>query len=117
MNTFPTALAAGLVLAACSSTQNATVDATEAPAPEAIDATEVTVAVPSDSYSIDIAFGTHLDMEMPEQDVYIERESGSNEVWRVTVGDNDMSAQLYKTCRHDAPQPVRPERGRAAPQG
>ena len=54
--------------------------------------------------SIDLAFMTHLDMDLPEQDVYIERVPGSGEVWRVTKGDNDMSAQLYKaavTVEHD----------------
>ena len=30
--------------------------------------------------SIDIAFITHLDAQLPEQDVYIEREAGSGEV-------------------------------------
>jgi hypothetical protein len=42
-----------------------------------------------------IAFVTHLDMNLPEQDVYIERESGSSEVFRVTTGDNDMNAELF----------------------
>ena len=54
--------------------------------------------------SIDLAFATHLDMDLPEQDVYIEREPGSGEVWRVTKGDNDMRAPLYKTAvetKHD----------------
>lgn len=48
--------------------------------------------------SIDLAFGTHLDMELPEQDVFIERVAGSGEVFRVTNGDNDMRARLYKTA-------------------
>jgi len=54
--------------------------------------------------SIDLAFMTHLDMELPEQDVYIEREPGSGEIFRVTTGDNNMNAPLYKTAvetRHD----------------
>jgi hypothetical protein len=56
------------------------------------------------SVSIDLAFITHLDADLPEQDVYIERVPGSGEVWRVTKGDNDMNAQLYKTAvetKHD----------------
>ncbi len=56
------------------------------------------------SMSIELAFMTHLDMELPEQDVFIEREVGSGEVWRVTRGDNDMSAPLFKTAvpvKHD----------------
>lgn len=49
-------------------------------------------------YTIDLAFITHLDASMPEQDVFIERESGSGQVYRVTVGDNDMNAPLFKTA-------------------
>jgi hypothetical protein len=61
------------------------------------------------SMSIELAFVTHLDMELPEQDVFIERAPGSDEVWRVTRGDNDMNAQLFKTAvpvKHD---PFNPE--------
>jgi len=59
--------------------------------------------------SFELAFGTHLDMELPEQDVYLEREPGSGQVWRVTVGDNDMNAPLYGTAvavRHDPFDPA-----------
>ena len=70
--------------------------------------TETTAAVeairPSRIISFEIAFMTHLEMNLPEQDVYIEREAGSNEVFRVTTGDNDMKAPLYKTAvavKHD----------------
>lgn len=58
---------------------------------------------------IDLAFMTHLDMELPEQDVFIEREAGSNEVFRVTIGDNDMNAQLFKAAemvKHDPFNPA-----------
>ena len=54
--------------------------------------------------AFEIAFMTHLDMNLPEQDVFIERVPGSGEVFRVTPGDNDMSAPLYKTAvevKHD----------------
>ena len=51
-----------------------------------------------DVFSIDLAFITHLDGGMPEQDVFIEREPGSNQVYRVTIGDNDMNAPLFKTA-------------------
>jgi hypothetical protein len=51
-----------------------------------------------DSYTIDLAFITHLDASMPEQDVFIEREPGSDDVYRPTIGDNDMNATLYKTA-------------------
>jgi hypothetical protein len=55
-------------------------------------------AADAEAASFDIAFVTHLDKELPEQDVFIERESGSGEVWRVTLGDHDMSQALYKTA-------------------
>ena len=48
--------------------------------------------------SIDLAFKTHLDMGLAEQDVFIERETGSGEVYRVTNGDNNMNAELFKTA-------------------
>jgi hypothetical protein len=51
-----------------------------------------------ENYSIDLAFITHLDAGLPEQDVFIEREPGSTDVYRPTVGDNDMSAPLYKSA-------------------
>lgn len=50
------------------------------------------------SASIDLAFVTHLDMGLPEQDVFIEREPGSGEVFRVTNGDHDMDAKLYTSA-------------------
>jgi len=52
--------------------------------------------------SIDLAFITHLDANLPEQDVYIERVPGSGEVYRVTRGDNNMNAPLFKTA-HTVP--------------
>ncbi len=58
---------------------------------------------------LELAFGTHLDMEMPEQDVFIEREKGSGEVWRVTKGDNDMSAPLFKTAHMTKHDPFNPD--------
>ena len=50
------------------------------------------------SGSIDIAFITHLDAGLAEQDVYIEREPGSGEVYRITGGDHNMKAPLYKSA-------------------
>ena len=48
--------------------------------------------------SIELAFVTHLDMNMAEQDAFIEHQPGSGQVWRVTKGDHDMSAPLYRTA-------------------
>lgn len=67
------------------------------------------VAPADTATSIELAFITHLDADLPEQDVYIEREPGSSEVWRVTKGDNDMSAQLYKTAVETEHDPFNPE--------
>jgi hypothetical protein len=59
--------------------------------------------------TIDVAFMTHLDMSLPEQDVFIEREPGSGDVYRVTNGDNDMNAPLFKAAvevKHDPFDPA-----------
>ncbi len=47
---------------------------------------------------LEIAFMTHLDMNLHEQDVYIERTKGSSQVYRVTAGDHNLRAQLYKAA-------------------
>lgn len=62
-----------------------------------------------DAESIDLAFITHLDAGLPEQDVYLEREPGSGEVWRVTAGDHDMSAQLFRTANEVKHDPFNPD--------
>jgi len=56
---------------------------TDAPRAKEASAPQVQAA---GAHSIDLAFVTHLDMDLPEQDVYIERERGSGEVYRVTKG-------------------------------
>ncbi len=66
--------------------------------PESTDTSKDASTSSGTSYSIDLAFITHLDLDLPEQDVFIEREPGSNEVYRVTKGDNDMNQPLYKTA-------------------
>lgn len=59
--------------------------------------------------SIDLAFATHLDMQLPEQDVFIERVVGSGEVYRVTRGDNDMNAPLFKAATPVPHNPFDPD--------
>ncbi len=59
--------------------------------------------------SLDLAFMTHLDMELPEQDVYIEREPGSGTVYRVTPGDHNMNAPLYATAEGVPHDPFNPD--------
>ena len=48
--------------------------------------------------SISINLGYHTQMDMAEQDVFIERETGSGEVYRVTKADQDWSAPLYRAA-------------------
>lgn len=62
-----------------------------------------------DPVSLDLAFVTHLDIELPEQDVFIEREKGSDDVYRVTLGDHNMNAALYKTAEETAHDPFNPD--------
>jgi len=50
------------------------------------------------TYTIDLAFVSHLAANLPEQDVFIEREPDSGEVFRVTIRDKDMSVPLYKAA-------------------
>lgn len=59
--------------------------------------------------SLDLAFVTHLDINVPEQDVFIEREPGSGEVYRVTKGDHDMNAPLYAATEYIPHDPFNPE--------
>ena len=66
-------------------------------------------AVIDDPVSLELAFVTHLDMDLPEQDVFIEREAGSGEVYRVTKGDHNMNAQLYKTAEETPHDPFNPD--------
>ena len=76
---------------------------------------------PQDSYdapvSLDLNFIYHVDADMHEQDVFIEREPGSNEVWRVTKADNDMRAPLYRAAVPVEHAPFDPENMGPFPKG
>ena len=61
--------------------------------------------LPGDPVKLELAFLTHLDMDLAEQDVYIERVPGSGEVFRVTKGDNNMNAPLFATAEENAHDP------------
>ncbi len=71
----------------------------------------------AETVSFEIAFMTHLDMNLPEQDVYIERTSGSNDVYRVTTGDHDMNAPLYATAVEVEHNPFDPKAVGPHPKG
>jgi hypothetical protein len=57
-----------------------------------------TICGQSQEISLDLAFVTHLDMGLIEQDVFIEKVPGSGEVFRVTKGYHNMDAPLYKAA-------------------
>jgi hypothetical protein len=93
------AMACAVSLPACQSARTGT-PATDQAAP---------VAASADAISFDLAFVTHLDVDLPEQDAYIEREAGSGELFRVTKGDLNMDAELFKTTEmveHDPFDPT-----------
>jgi hypothetical protein len=96
------------LVSACSTTHLAAGDpSTPAVPPAAVEEPGAAQSEPSE-YTFDISFKTHLDMDLPEQDVYIERDPGSGQVWRVTKGDNDMRAPLYKTAVETEHDPFDP---------
>jgi hypothetical protein len=49
--------------------------------------------------SMTLNFAFHTEMDMAEQDAFIEREPGSGEIWRVTKADQDWNAPLYRAAR------------------
>lgn len=63
----------------------------------------------AETHSIEVAFITHLDANMPEQDVFFERVPGSGKVYRVTPGDHDMSAPLFAADRSIPHDPFDPQ--------
>ena len=67
--------------------------------------------------SLELNFVYHVDADMHEQDVFIERESGSGEVWRVTKADRDMSAPLYRAAEPVEHAPFEPEKMGPFPKG
>jgi hypothetical protein len=65
--------------------------------------------VSAQDVSVEVAFITHIDAEMAEQDVFIEREQGSDQVYRVTGGDHDMSAPIFSVAEEQHHNPFDPE--------
>lgn len=49
---------------------------------------------------IDLVFIYHIDADIPEQDVFVQRELNSDEMWRATKGDQDLSQPIFAS--HDA---------------
>ncbi len=55
--------------------------------------------------SFDIEFRYHVEDEVAEQDVYIERQSGASQVWRVGPAERNMDAPLYASAEPQAHMP------------
>jgi hypothetical protein len=105
---------AGLGLVACGGPKKQvstkvplTPAAVELPAPSRPDAPVV----------LDLAFVTHLDANLPEQDVFIEREPGSGQVYRVTKGDHDLLAPLFAAAHTVQHNPFDPKAVGPYPKG
>ena len=62
-----------------------------------------------DPVDLDLAFVFHIDDDLAEQDVFVEREPGSGEVYRPTKGDRDMSLPLYAAAEPVEHQPFDPD--------
>ena len=67
--------------------------------------------------TVNLAFVTHLDMNLPEQDVFIEREPGSDQVHRVTKGDHNMNAELFASAIEVKHNPFDPTMNGPYPKG
>ena len=59
--------------------------------------------------NMDLNFIFHVDADMAEQDVFIERVEGSGQVYRVTKGDRNMNAPLFRTVNPVEHNPFDPE--------
>ncbi|NIA69953.1 hypothetical protein HBA54_15220 [Pelagibius litoralis] len=49
--------------------------------------------------NVSLSFKRHVDDNLAEQDVFIEREAGSGKVYRPTKGDQDLKLPLYAAAR------------------
>ncbi len=59
--------------------------------------------------SIDLSFLFHIDEELPEQDVFVERVPGSGLVYRPTAATRDMNLPLYATAEPVEHTPFEPD--------
>ena len=67
--------------------------------------------------NIDFVFIYHIDADMPEQDAFVVREPGSNEMWRATKGDQDLSQPIYASYDPVPHDPMNPEAAGPYPKG
>jgi hypothetical protein len=89
--------------------------------PQLVNAEENSAGSSSGGYdtpvSLDLNFVYHVDMDMHEQDVFIEREPGSGQVWRATKADQDWNAPLYRVATAVEHAPFDPEAVGPYPKG
>lgn len=66
---------------------------------------------------IDLTFGYHIDADMAEQDVFIERKTGSSEVFRATRGDRNLHQPIFASAEPQAHAFFDPEATGPYPKG
>lgn len=66
---------------------------------------------------LDLSFIFHIDEDLAEQDVFVERKPGSGLVYRPTKADRDMSLPLYTPAKPVEHQPFDPEATGPWPKG
>ena len=64
--------------------------------------------VRDETVAVDLAFVYHLDADMPEQDVFVERE-GEEGVYRVTKADRDLAQPVFASSEAQPHDPFAPE--------
>lgn len=67
--------------------------------------------------SIDLNFIFHIDEDLAEQDVFVERNPGSGEIYRPGKGDRDMRLPLYAPAQAVEHAPFEPDRVGPFPKG
>lgn len=58
--------------------------------------------------ALNISFVYHIDADMAEQDVFVEHQSDSTQVYRVTSADRNLQAQLYYPAKEVTHAPFDP---------
>ncbi|MEM7225693.1 MAG: hypothetical protein AAF495_22125 [Pseudomonadota bacterium] len=59
--------------------------------------------------SFDLTFNLHIDDDLAEQDIFVEKVPGSGQVYRPTVGERDLSLPLYSTAEPVEHTPFEPD--------
>lgn len=67
--------------------------------------------------AFDLTFITHVDAGVPEQDVYVERNPGSGEIFRPGVNNSDFDTPLFASSEDQSHNPADPDAVGPYPQG